>query len=49
MMSLVNDGRHAFFGSFCDILVSKDADMINKTKFLYDLLEIGTKVITIDE
>jgi hypothetical protein len=49
MMNMVNDGRHAFFGSFCDILVSEDADMINKTKFLYDLLDIGTKVMTINE
>ncbi|HEY8935243.1 MAG TPA: hypothetical protein VIM65_08480, partial [Cyclobacteriaceae bacterium] len=49
MMSLINDGRHAFFGSFCDILVSRDADMINKTKFLYDLLEIDTKMMTLEE
>lgn len=49
MMNLINDGRHAFFGSFCDILVSEDADMINKTKFLYELLDIGTKVMNINE
>lgn len=49
MMSLINDGRHAFFGAFCDIVVTEDADMLNKTKFLYDLYDIGTQVMTLDE
>jgi hypothetical protein len=49
MMNMINDGRHAFFGAFCDIVVSKDADMLNKTKFLYDLYDIRTKVMTINE
>lgn len=49
MMNMINDGRHAFFGAFCDILVTRDIDMVNKTKFLYNLNEIGTKVMTIEE
>lgn len=49
MMNMINDGRHAFLGGFCDIVVSKDKDFINKTKFMYDLCEIQTKVYTIPE
>lgn len=49
MMNLINDGRHAFFGGFCDIVVSKDEDFINKTNFMYDLHEIQTKVYSISE
>lgn len=49
MMNLINDGRHAFFGGFCDVIVSKDVDFINKTKFMYEVHEIQTKVMNILE
>lgn len=48
-MNLINDSRHAFFGAYCDIVVTKDADMINKTRFMYTLWNIKTKVLTIEE
>jgi len=44
MMNMLNDSKHAFFGGFCDIVVSKDEDFINKTKFMYNLHEIDTQV-----
>jgi hypothetical protein len=49
MMNLINDGRHAFFGGFCDVVVSKDVDFIKKTKFMYEIHEIQTKVMNIQE
>jgi hypothetical protein len=49
LMNLINDGRHAFFGAFCDLVVARDTDFLNKTKFLYDLHELGTRVVTISE
>lgn len=49
MMNMINDGRHAFFGGHCDIVVSKDEDFINKTKFMYDLYEVQTQVYNIFE
>jgi hypothetical protein len=49
MTNMINDGRHAFFGGFCDIVVSKDEDFINKTKFMYDILELQTRVYSITE
>jgi len=49
MMNMLNDSKHAFFGGFCDIVVSKDEDFINKTKFMYNLHEIDTKVFNLTE
>jgi len=49
MMGLINDGRHAFFGGFCDVVVSKDQDFLNKTAFLYDVYEIETEVYDFKE
>jgi hypothetical protein len=49
MMNMINDGRHAFFGGFCDIVVSKDADFIEKTKFMYEMHNIETLVLNIAE
>ena len=45
MMSLLNDGRHAYLGKFCDTIISNDADFINKTRFMYDLEENGTIIV----
>lgn len=36
MLNLSNDGRHAFFGGYCDIVVSKDEDFLTKAKFMYE-------------
>ncbi|PKK38236.1 hypothetical protein BWI96_00100 [Siphonobacter sp. SORGH_AS_0500] len=44
MMNMLNDSKHAFFGGFCDIVVSKDEDFINKTKFMYGIEDLDTKV-----
>jgi hypothetical protein len=49
MMNMINDSKHAFFGGFCDIVVSKDEDFINKTKFMYNLHEIDTQVFNVTE
>jgi hypothetical protein len=49
MMNMINDGKHSYFGTFCDVVVSQDEDFINKTKFLYDLYEIRTRVLSTDE
>lgn len=49
MMNLINDGKHAFFGGFCDVIVSKDRDFLEKTKFIYAMHEIQTKVFDFNE
>lgn len=48
-INLMNDGRHAYFGMGCDVVVSKDIDFISKTKFLYNLFDINTSVLSFDE
>jgi hypothetical protein len=40
MLNLANDGRHAFFGGYCDIIVSKDGDFLNKARFIYNAIGI---------
>jgi len=44
-MNLINDGRHAFFGTMCDVIVSNDNDFLTKCRFMYDIGHIGIKVI----
>ncbi|GHU82594.1 hypothetical protein FACS189468_6980 [Spirochaetia bacterium] len=42
-----NDGLHAFYASACDLLISTDKKMIERAKFMYNLLDISTKTIYI--
>lgn len=49
MMNLLNDGSHAFFGTVCDIVVSKDTDFLEKTRFMYDIEGLKVKVINLTE
>lgn len=49
MMNLINDARHAFFGGYCDIVVTNDEDMAKKTNFMYELHGIKTKLYTSSE
>jgi hypothetical protein len=49
MGSLVADSDHAFFGAFNDIVVTNDADMRRKTRFMYDLFNFNTQVLDIHE
>lgn len=47
--SVLNDGYHSYYGAFCDYVVSDDQGFLKKTKALYRLLGIETKVYHIDE
>lgn len=49
MINLLNDGRHAFFGTVCDIIVSKDSDFIEKTKFMYDIENCNTRIAAFND
>ncbi len=49
MMNMINDGRHAFFGGYCDIVVSKDIDFIEKSKFMYEIHDISTLIFNMNE
>lgn len=49
MLNLANDGRHAFFGGYCNMVVSKDVDFINKANFLYGAYGIHPYIIPFEE
>lgn len=49
MMNFINDAKHAFFGAYCDMVVSKDVDFLNKSRFIYDLFDIKVPVLSIEE
>lgn len=47
--NVMNDGYHSYYGAFCDFVVSDDQGFLKKTKALYKLLGIESKVYNIDE
>jgi|GEM_PF-345886 len=47
--NLMNDGYHSYYGAFCDYVVSDDKGFLKKTKTMYRLLGIETKVFDIVE
>ena len=47
--NMQTDCLHSFFGSYCDCIVSNDTGMLNKSKTLYKLFNIGTQIYSIDE
>lgn len=49
MMNLINDAKHSFFGTVCDVIVSKDVDFIEKTRFMYNAQGFEIKVLPYSE
>lgn len=47
--SMSNDSQHSFYGSHCDYVISDDKGFLHKSKILYKLLGIKTKVMHIEE
>ncbi|SFS83710.1 hypothetical protein SAMN04487906_1822 [Zhouia amylolytica] len=47
--NMLNDGIHSYYGAYCDCVVSDDNGFLKKTRALYKLLGIDTKVIHADE
>lgn len=47
--NMQTDCMHSFFGSYCDCFVSDDAGILKKSKTLYKLFNIETKIYSIDE
>lgn len=45
-MSLLNDGKHAYYAGHAHILVTRDADMIAKTELMYRIWNITTIIMT---
>lgn len=47
--NMLNDGIHSYYGAYCDCVVSDDNGFLKKTRALYKLLGIDTKVMHADE
>lgn len=47
--NITNDGIHSYYGAFCDIVVSEDQGFLKKTKALYNLLGIQSKIYHIND
>lgn len=45
----VSDANHSFFAAHCDYLVSDDAGMLLKSRALYKMFGISTKVLSFEE
>ena len=43
------DASHAYFAQICDILVTNDKRMRKKVQAVYSFLNVGTKVVSMDE
>lgn len=47
--NILNDAIHGYYGAFCDCVVSDDSGFLKKTRALYKLLGIETKVLHAEE
>lgn len=49
LTNIHNDALHSYFAHYCDLFVTDDKATAKKTKALYQLFEIDTKVVTTNE
>ncbi|MCM4164028.1 MULTISPECIES: hypothetical protein [unclassified Arenibacter] len=47
--NVLNDGIHSYYGAYCDCVISDDNEFLKKTRVLYKLLGIETKVYHAEE
>jgi hypothetical protein len=47
--NMQNDGFHSYYGAYCDCVVSDDNGFLKKTRVMYKLLGIDTKVMNVDD
>lgn len=46
LRNITTDAKHAYYGSYCDVLVTNDRRMAGKAKAVYKDMKISTKVIS---
>lgn len=49
LRNITTDAMHAYYGSYCDVLVTNDKRMAGKAKAVYKDMKISTKVISSNE
>ncbi len=45
----LSDAQHAYYGAHCDVIVSDDTGFLLKSRVLFKLLDINTKVLHVEE
>lgn len=49
LWNIISDAEHAFYGSYCDVLVTSDANMKYKTKSVYSYFGVSSEVVCKDD
>lgn len=49
LRNIITDAKHAYYGSYCDVLVTNDKKMAGKAKAVYKDMNISTMVIPLNE
>lgn len=47
--NLLNDAHHSYYGAYCDLFVSDDFQLREKSKIVYKLFGINTRVLSVEE
>ena len=49
LWNIISDAEHAFYGSYCDVLVTSDTNMKYKTKAVYSSFGVSSEVVCKDD
>ncbi len=47
--NILNDAQHSYYARYCDYLVTEDKGLTEKSKALYNLYKVDTKVLSVKE
>src|SRR5690242_18927089 len=47
--NLLNGGLHSYYARYCDYFVTSDSSSKEKSEALYDLFQVHTKVVSVEE
>jgi predicted nucleic acid-binding protein len=47
--NLLNDALHSYYARYCDVLVTNDKRLYDKSSILYHMYEVPTQIVTVEE
>lgn len=47
--NILNDALHSYYARYCDILVTNDKGLMEKSSILYNMYEVSTLILTVEE
>jgi len=47
--NLLNDALHSYYARYCDVLVTNDKGLREKSSILYSMYDVATHIVTVDE